>query len=166
MKRGDVFAVSWQGGGGFGDPLERDPARVVADIGEGYVTPAAAEAIYGVVLRDGAPDAAATAAQRAKLRAGRILVRVVAGAGLDAEAGRQIRLGADTATRLGVGPGAVVELVNRRGAPLRAWVAGFTAKSAAGSSPVAELAPAALHMLAIVDNAELEVRAVHSGMLG
>ncbi len=24
MKRGDVFAVSWQGGGGFGDPLERD----------------------------------------------------------------------------------------------------------------------------------------------
>jgi N-methylhydantoinase B len=154
------------GGGGFGDPLERDPARVVADIGEGYVTPAAAEAIYGIVLRDGTLDAAATAAQRAKLRAGRTLVRVVAGGGLDAEAGRLIRLGADTASRLGVGPGAVVELVNPRGAPLRAWVAGFTAGSAAGTSPVAELAPAALRMLAIADRAEVEVRAVHSGMLG
>jgi N-methylhydantoinase B len=42
-------------GGGFGDPLERDPARVAADMSEGYVTPEAAEAIYGVVLRDGVP---------------------------------------------------------------------------------------------------------------
>jgi N-methylhydantoinase B len=166
LEPGDVLLMESSGGGGFGDPLERDPARVVADIGEGYVTPPAAEAIYGVVLRDAALDAAATEAQRAKLRAGRILVRIMAGAGLDAEAGRQIRLGADTATRLGVGPGAVVELVNRRGAPLRAWVAGLIPSSPAGSSSVAELAPAALRMLAIADHAEVEVRAVHSGMLG
>jgi N-methylhydantoinase B len=166
LQPGDVLLMESSGGGGFGDPLERDPARVIADIGEGYVTPPAAEAAYGVVLHDGALDIAATAAQRAKLRAGRILVRVVAGAGLDAEAGRQIRLGADAATRLGVGPGAVVELVNRRGAPLRAWVAGLSAPSPAGSSPVAELASAALRMLAIANNTEIEVRAVHSGMLG
>src|SRR5262245_6489386 len=166
LEPGDILLMESSGGGGFGDPLERDPARVIADIGEGYVTPPAADAVYGVVLHDGALDTAATAAQRAKLRAGRILVRVVAGAGLDAEAGRQIRLGADAATRLGVGPGAVVELVNRRGAPLRAWVAGLIAPSPAGSSPVAELASAALPMLAIANNAEIEVRAVHSGMLG
>jgi N-methylhydantoinase B len=166
LEPGDVLLMESSGGGGFGDALERDPARVVADIGEGYVTPAAAEAIYGVVLRNGALDAAATGALRTKLRAGRIRVRVVAGAGLDAEAGRIIRLGADTASHLGVGPGAVVELVNPRGAPLRAWVAGLTADSATGTSPVAELAPAALRMLAIADHAEVEVRAVHSGMLG
>jgi N-methylhydantoinase B len=166
LEPGDVLLMESSGGGGFGDPLERDPARVVADIGEGYVTPAAAEAIYGIALRDGALDAAATAAQRAKLRAGRIMVRVVTSGGLDAETGRIIRLGADTASRLGVGPGAVVELVNPRGAPLRAWVAGLTAESATGTSPVVELAPAALRMLAIPDRAEVEVRAVHSGMLG
>jgi N-methylhydantoinase B len=166
LELGDVLLMESSGGGGFGDALERDPARVVADIGEGYVTPAAAEAIYGIVLRDGALDAVATATRRAKLRAGRILVRVVARVGLDAEAGRRIRLDADTATRLGVGPGAVVELVNPRGAPLRAWVAGLTVDGAAGTSPVAELAPAALRMLAIADRAEVEVRAVHSGMLG
>jgi N-methylhydantoinase B len=166
LAPGDILLMESSGGGGFGDPLERDPAQVAIDIGEGYVTPAAAEAIYGVVLRGGTPDAAATAARRAALRAGRILVRVVAGAGLDAEAGREIRLGADTATRLGVGPGAVVELVNPRGAPLRAWVTGLMAPSPAGSSPAAELAPAALRMLAIAGNAEVEIRAVHSGMLG
>jgi N-methylhydantoinase B len=77
LERGDVLLMESSGGGGFGDPLERDPARVVVDIGEGYVTPPAAEAIYGVVLRDGAVDAAATEAQRAKLRAGRILRRGV-----------------------------------------------------------------------------------------
>ena len=38
-------------------PLERDPGEVVADLAEGYVTPAAAEAIYGVVLVRGVVDA-------------------------------------------------------------------------------------------------------------
>ena len=117
------------------------------------------------MLRDGALDAPATAARRATLRAGRIRVRVVAGEGLDVEAGRQIRLDADIATRLGVGPGAVVELVNPRGAPLRAWVAGLIPSSPAGSPPGAELAPGALGMLAITTNTEVEVRAVHSGRL-
>jgi N-methylhydantoinase B len=165
LEPGDVVLMESSGGGGFGDSLARDPACVVADIGEGYVTPAAAETIYGVVLRDGALDAAATAARRATLRAARVLVRVVAGSGLDAEAGRAIRLGTDIATRLGVGPGAVVELVNPRGAPLRAWVAGLISPSPAGSPPGAELAPGALRMLAITDHAEVEVRAVHSGKL-
>ena len=32
LRRGDVFAYSFQGGGGFGDPLERSPASVAADV--------------------------------------------------------------------------------------------------------------------------------------
>ena len=63
-------------------------------------------------------------------------------------------------------PGAVVELVNPRGAPLRAWVASLTAlHAAAGDAAVAELAPIALRMLAVADGAEVEVRAVHTGVL-
>lgn len=38
------------GGGGWGDPLDRDPERVSADVSEGYVSLAAAERDYGVVL--------------------------------------------------------------------------------------------------------------------
>jgi N-methylhydantoinase B len=152
------------GGGGFGDPLERDPARVAADVGEGYVTPLAAETIYGVVLRGGAPDDVATAARRAELRATRVRIRVFAGVGLDGGRGRQVRLSSGAAGRLGAALDAVVELVNPRGAPLRAWVASLTAcPAAAGGAAAAELAPLALRMLAVADGDEVEVRAVHTG---
>jgi N-methylhydantoinase B len=162
LEPGDILMMESSGGGGFGDPLERDPARVAADVSESYVTRKAAEAMYGVVLREGEPDASATAARRASLRAARLRVRVVAGAGLEAGSGREARLSAEAATRLGVASGAVVELVNPRGAPLRAWVAGL---SAASGGLVIELAPIALRMLAVVDGAEVEVRAVHTGVL-
>jgi len=164
LELGDVLLMESSGGGGFGDPLERDPERVAADAAEGYVTSAAAEAIYGVVLREGAPDAAATAVRRVALRATRLRVRVIAGAGLDAGRGREVRLSTEVATRLGVTPGAVVEFVNPRGAPLRAWVVGPVA-SPAGGGAVAEVAPIALRMLAGTDVAAVEIRAIHTGVL-
>jgi N-methylhydantoinase B len=166
LEPGDVVLMESSGGGGFGDPLERDLARVVADLAEGYVTPEAAEAVYGVVLRGGLVDEVATAARRAELRDVRLRVRVVAAPGLDAGRGREIRLSADGAQRLAVRPGAVIELVNPRGAPLRAWVANVNAASADAGGPVVELAPIALRMLAVADGAEVEVRAIHSGRLG
>ncbi len=46
----DAYAVLWSAAGGFGDPLERDPARVAADVHNGDVSPATALAVYGVVL--------------------------------------------------------------------------------------------------------------------
>ena len=72
--RDDVYHVISMGGGGFGDPLERDPERVRTDVEEGCVTPSFARARYGVVLRQGdglVVDVAATAAQRSSLRAER-----------------------------------------------------------------------------------------------
>ncbi|MGB9114567.1 hydantoinase B/oxoprolinase family protein [Bradyrhizobium sp.] len=57
------------GGGGFGNPLTRDPVRVARDVDLGYVTPAAARKDYGVVIgEDGAVDAAATAVLRSGAR--------------------------------------------------------------------------------------------------
>ncbi len=45
------------GGGGFGDPLERDPAMVLADVVEGYVSITGAERDYGVIIRyTGSPN--------------------------------------------------------------------------------------------------------------
>lgn len=40
-------------GGGYGDPLQRDPARVVATVNRGWLSPARAELIYGVALVQG-----------------------------------------------------------------------------------------------------------------
>jgi len=61
------------GGGGWGDPLERDPERVLRDVREEYISEAHAKEQYGVVLtaaRAGV-DAAATAVLRSDLRARR-----------------------------------------------------------------------------------------------
>jgi N-methylhydantoinase B len=52
FRNTDVFAVTWQGGGGIGDPLDRPPAEVVDDVRQGVVSAAAAREIYGVVLTD------------------------------------------------------------------------------------------------------------------
>jgi N-methylhydantoinase B len=65
------------GGGGWGDPLEREPDWVQRDVIEGKVSLEAAREDYGVVLREAEGidpfviDEAATAALRAKLKAAR-----------------------------------------------------------------------------------------------
>ncbi|MEP9352320.1 hydantoinase B/oxoprolinase family protein [Xanthobacter sp. KR7-65] len=66
---GAVIRHEQAGGGGYGDPLERDPARVLEDVLDGKVSPAFAASGFGVVVRDGALDADATAALRAERRA-------------------------------------------------------------------------------------------------
>ena len=72
LHRGDVLAYSFQGGGGYGDPIRRDPARVARDIDNGLVTAPWASALYGVVLRDGAVDAEATRVCRTAIRGERL----------------------------------------------------------------------------------------------
>jgi N-methylhydantoinase B len=52
LESGDLVDLNTGGGGGFGDPLERDPERVRVDCLDGYVTREAAERDYGVVLCD------------------------------------------------------------------------------------------------------------------
>jgi N-methylhydantoinase B len=61
--------ITW-GGGGWGDPLERDPALVALEVEQGLVTAEGARR-YGVVLKDGQVDASATEALRTKIRAER-----------------------------------------------------------------------------------------------
>jgi N-methylhydantoinase B len=48
LVRGDVIRTMTGGGGGFGDPAERDPEAVRADVRDGHVTATAAREIYGV----------------------------------------------------------------------------------------------------------------------
>ena len=69
VKPGDRVIFRTAGSGGWGDPLERDPALVARDVHHDLVSPELAEHAYGVVLRDGAVvDAEATAELRARMR--------------------------------------------------------------------------------------------------
>jgi N-methylhydantoinase B len=70
VEAGDrLHFITW-GGGGWGDPLDRDPALLAKELGQGLIT-AAGALRYGVVLNDGVVDAAATEALRAVMRAER-----------------------------------------------------------------------------------------------
>ena len=50
LRAGDVVRIESAGGGGFGDPCEREPNRVLADVLDGLVTPSEAARAYGVAL--------------------------------------------------------------------------------------------------------------------
>jgi N-methylhydantoinase B len=67
LAPGDRIRVSTPGGGGYGDPFKREPAKVAKDVARGYYTAAQVEKLYGVKLTAGGEvDAAATARLRAR----------------------------------------------------------------------------------------------------
>jgi N-methylhydantoinase B len=68
---GDVLHFVTWGGGGWGDPLERDPALVALEVRRGLVTADGARRYGVVVTADGAADPAATGLLRDELRADR-----------------------------------------------------------------------------------------------
>jgi N-methylhydantoinase B len=72
---GQVVRVVTTGGGGWGDPLEREPELVLHDVVEGRVSLEAAREAYGVVLSgsrdDCTLDESATMRLRTEMKAGR-----------------------------------------------------------------------------------------------
>ncbi len=64
VQAGEIIVSVGAGGGGYGPPTERDPARVAEAVCEGLLSPERAASVYGVVVRDGALDPVATAAKR------------------------------------------------------------------------------------------------------
>jgi N-methylhydantoinase B len=69
LRAGDLVRVSTPGGGGYGDPFERDPGLVVADLVRGYYSRQQARELFGVALdEDLALDEAATAELRGRPR--------------------------------------------------------------------------------------------------
>jgi hypothetical protein len=73
VREGESWIAASTGGGGYGDPLERDPDRVRVDVRDGFVSLVAAERDYGVVLDPETleVDVGASAQLRARLIADR-----------------------------------------------------------------------------------------------
>jgi len=73
ITRGDIFRHEVAGAGGWGDPLQRDPAAVLKDVRNELISPAAAAHEYGVVVdtQNWKVDEAATQRLRAEIRAAR-----------------------------------------------------------------------------------------------
>jgi N-methylhydantoinase B len=69
IQRGDVFRHVLAGGGGWGDPLERDPQAVLRDVRNELLSAARAKADYGVIVetKSWRVDTAATEKLRAEI---------------------------------------------------------------------------------------------------
>ena len=64
VKAGDLVCLRTAGAGGWGDPFEREPAAVLADVMNGFVTREGAMRDYGVAFAGNEVDDAATRAAR------------------------------------------------------------------------------------------------------
>lgn len=72
LKAGDVIRRVMTGGGGYGSPKDRDVGRVLDDVRDGYVTPEAARARYGVAVVPHGQTWVVDHARTADLRSGRV----------------------------------------------------------------------------------------------
>src|SRR5262249_37471004 len=71
LRGNDALYVRWNGGGGIGDPLDREPNEVLEDVRSGVVSERAARELYGVIVAKEAVDQTATDKQRDALRRSR-----------------------------------------------------------------------------------------------
>jgi N-methylhydantoinase B len=101
VRAGEVIRIRTTGGGGWGDPFERDPAAVARDVRDGKVSAGGARDDYGVVLAGA--DNGAAADTGADTGAG-------TGAGTGADAGTGAGTGADAGTGPGPAPDPVPDL--------------------------------------------------------
>jgi N-methylhydantoinase B len=159
LRRYDVVREETAGGGGHGDPLARDPARVAADVRQGYLSRGQAKARYGVVMRGkGRIDLEATATERAARAAARIRAPLqVANADDQDGPRRRFALSAALAARLGVEDGGLVELLTGRATPVRGWV-----RLADGASDSVTVGPEGLRLIGAAPGETVEIRAVRS----
>jgi N-methylhydantoinase B len=67
-KARDIVRTVSPCGGGYGDPLARDPRRVLDDVLGGFVSEKNAREQYGVVVKDGEVDSKSTERLRAEMR--------------------------------------------------------------------------------------------------
>jgi N-methylhydantoinase B len=162
LEPGDRVVVLTAGGGGYGDPLERDSDAVFADITEGYVTEEQARMRYGVVIRKRTVDVGATKELRAEMlsRRPRMVARAWSPAGESADAVQTFWVHPQTAAELDLRNGDLVEVATHEGAPIRGRV-----------SPEHGLAPGeigmqefSLRMLSVESGATLMIRALPSSL--
>lgn len=128
IRKNDIVVMRSAGGGGYGDPLRRDPEKVLDDVVSGYISIERARDGYGVVITNSdTVDETATSARRAELAAMRISFRVVADDSLDSYIGargrrRVVDLSPAMADALGVAKDDLLEMLGANPAPLRGWV--------------------------------------------
>ena len=123
LRQGDIFVMETAGGGGFGDPFQRDVESVLADVRAGYVTEEGAVADYAVIVKDGVLDEEATRVRRQAARAQRRALALVLKEEVDGgDSRRRCYMNPKTLAQRNLRKDDLVELRGKWGVPLRAWM--------------------------------------------
>lgn len=159
FKEADVLCLRSGGGGGFGDPLEREPSAVVQDVRNKLLGNDQARDTYGVVITRGAIDFDETLALRARLNRNRAYL-TVAVVNEDSYAGvrRICQVSPKIAERYGFRHSELIEYVPVSGWPLRAFLV-VNPEIEGDQTPIG---PKGSSILSIKSGDRIRIRAVRS----
>ena len=163
LQAGDLVREETAGGGGFGDPLIRDPELVAEDVRLDYLTAEQAGARYGVVFEsDGGVDAVSTSARRLNLASERVTATLEISNEDDIDGPRRrISVPSALANDLNIVDGDLVELRGKAVAPLRGW-----ARVEDSANSIISLGPTGMRLLGANPGDQLEIRAVQTAPEG
>ena len=159
LSDGDIVVMETAGGGGYGDPLERDPEKVLKDVALGYLSADEAFRRDGVSISPNLRiDLETTRKKREEIRSARVFLSLqLVNTELLEGFKRIVELPRAAATRLSVAEGALVEIVTPDHASPRAWV-----RIVDGSGDTLRIDAATLALLAAEVGDRVEVRAVRT----
>ncbi|MBU2531803.1 MAG: hydantoinase B/oxoprolinase family protein [Alphaproteobacteria bacterium] len=164
LQKGDLVRIETSGGGGYGDPLDRDPRHVIRDVDLGYVTRERSQQIYGIVWHPGDTiDPEATAAHRDTLREARLILPVLNSPEPEFDGTRRrVWLPPALAAAHAIAEGDLVEIsVSDGAAALRAWAAlGPPSTSSQVPEEAIALGASGLAVLKVAPGTRVEVRAL------
>ena len=157
LKSGDIVSLRTSGGGGWGDPLDRETALVFADYKDGHVSAEMAESAFGVVIIGGMIDDDATKAKRSQLKEARQYFAVeFSDAITENQSRRRCGLISKAMCRLGIQDGDLVEVIAPGGPSLRAWVQEVVGEN----EQRVQLGNLAQSILRIVEGDKVQIRAI------
>ena len=164
LTEGDTVILQSAAGGGYGDPLRRDPEEVHRDVENDLVSREIAETIYGVRFdNDGTIDIEGTASHRTALSAARPRLRTTSDDNDPYVASgpsrrRTIRLHPADLAAHDLAPDQKIELRDEIGAPLRGWVVSDDSV-VQGTTPLDGLG---LRLLGVEAGAEVYIRPLYT----
>lgn len=157
IHENDILSMRTGGGGGYGDPLEREPEAVLQDLQEGKISEPVAVDIYGVIIDEKrwSVDSEATKEQREKVRQSRLYCNIRQKKEEEFIGNRRtVRVHPELLNSLEVSQKDVIKLVGKAMAPLRVW----TIEDRGYSKSDIGLDKAAMHMLKVNEGDILWVR--------
>ena len=124
LLKDDVVREETAGGGGYGDPLDRETELVHLDVKHEYLNKNQAEKRYGVIFNEtGSVNQDATIHKRSKIKEQRVILKIQMDNNQIHDGARRVFLiNRENAKMLGVSEGGLIEIIGVSCAPLRGWI--------------------------------------------